>query len=69
MLVTGISIYFTVLCTLKLMQSERVSIVMAVYSGIIMIGTSTYFGAIDFVGAALILLGIIFIVKNIVDFI
>ena len=64
MLVTGLSIYLTVLYTVKLMQRERVSIVMAVFSGIVTIGTSHYFGSGDFVGAALILLGIILIVKK-----
>jgi len=64
MIVTGLSMYFTILCTVKLMQKQRVSIVMSVVSGIVMIGTSSYFGMIDFVGATLIFLGIVFIIKK-----
>lgn len=56
--------YFTVIWTVKLIQRERVSIVMSVMSGIIMLGTTSYFTSTDFVGATLILIGIIFILKK-----
>lgn len=64
MIIGGGVMYFTVIWTVKLMQGERVSIVMAVLSGIIMLGTSSYFTSTDFVGALLILIGIIFILKK-----
>jgi hypothetical protein len=64
MVVGGAVMYFTVIWTVKLMQRERVSIVMSVMSGIIMLGTTSYFTSTDFVGAALILIGIIFILKK-----
>lgn len=37
---------------------------MAVMSGIIMLGTTPYLASTDFVGALLILIGIIFILKK-----
>lgn len=37
---------------------------MTVMSGLVMIGTSSYFGVMDFIGAGLILFGIIFIFKK-----
>ena len=64
MIVAGILVYFTVLCTVKLMQKERVSIVMAIFSGIFVLATSSYWGSTDFVGAMLILMGIILVVKR-----
>lgn len=64
MLITGISMLFTILLTVKLMQSERVSIVMGVMSGVIMIGTTKYLGLLDFTGAALIIVGIALVVKK-----
>ncbi len=64
MAVTGLTIYFTVLCTVKLMQNERVSIVMAIFSGIFVLGSSSFWGTTDFIGAILILLGIVFVVKK-----
>jgi hypothetical protein len=64
MAVTGLTIYFTVLCTVKLMQNERVSIVMAILSGIFVLASSSYWGTTDFIGAILILLGIVFVVKK-----
>lgn len=64
MAIGGAVMFFTVLWIVKLMQGERVSIVTSVMSGIIMLGTSTYFGSTDFIGALLILIGIIFILKK-----
>jgi Ca2+/H+ antiporter len=51
MIVTGFTMLATVILTVKLMQSERVSVVMGVMSGIIMLGTSSYLGFFDFRGS------------------
>ena len=64
MAVTGVSMLFTILLTVKLMQGERVSIVMAVMSGIIMLGTSSYLRMVDFIGAGVILVGIALTIKK-----
>jgi hypothetical protein len=65
MLATGLSVLFTIVLTAKLMQTERVSIVVASLSGIIMIGTSRYeSGVIDIVGAVLILAGIVWMIQK-----
>lgn len=64
MILTGVSMLFTILLTVKLMQGERVSIVMAVVSGIIMMSTSSYFGPLDFIGATVIAVGVIFVIKK-----
>ena len=64
MIITGVSVYFTVLCTVKLMQKERVSIVLTLFSSIFVLATSSYWGTTDFIGAALILLGILFVIKK-----
>jgi hypothetical protein len=64
MIVTGVSMLFTIVLTVKLMQSERVSIVMGVMSGIMMVGTSSYLGTFDFIGAAIILVGIALVIKK-----
>ncbi len=37
---------------------------MGVISGLIMIGTSQYLGLLDFIGAAMIIVGIAFVVKK-----
>lgn len=64
MVIGGVVMYFTVVWTVKLMQGERVSIVMAVMSGIIMLGTSSYFISAHFIGGLLILVGIVFVLKK-----
>lgn len=64
MIIMGVSMLLTVLLTVKLMQGERVSIVMAVMSGIIMLGTSSYTGSMDFIGCIIILLGVILVIKK-----
>lgn len=64
MILTGVSMMFTILLTVKLMQGERVSIVMAVMSGLIMLGTSSYFRMVDFVGAGVIFVGVALTVKK-----
>jgi drug/metabolite transporter (DMT)-like permease len=64
MIVTGFTMLATVILTVKLMQSERVSVVMGVMSGIIMLGTSSYLGFFDFAGAIVILVGIALVIKK-----
>lgn len=64
MIVTGVTLLFTILLTVKLMQGERVSIVMAVMSGIIMVGTSSYMRMIDFIGAGTIFVGVALVIKK-----
>jgi hypothetical protein len=64
MIITGVSMLFTILLTVKVMQNERVSIVMAVMSGIIMIGTSSYVRMVDFIGAGIVFVGVALTVKK-----
>ena len=65
MIITGFSVLFTILITIKLMQSERVSIVVASLSGILMIGTSHYgAGVIDVIGAVMIITGLVWMIKK-----
>ncbi len=64
MIVTGITMLFTILLTVKLMQTERVSIVMAIMSGVIMLGTSSYLRMVDFIGAGIIGVGVAFVIKK-----
>ncbi len=65
MIVTGLSLLFTIVLLIKLMQYERVSIVVASISGIVLVGTSHYTGGfIDFVGAFMIISGLIWMIKK-----
>lgn len=64
MIVTGFTMLITIVLTVKLMQSERVSVVMGVMCGIIMLGTSTYLGVLDYIGAILILVGVALVIKK-----
>ena len=64
MIVTGVSMLFTILLTVKLMQGERVSIVMAVMSGLIMLGTSSYSRMVDFIGGGIIVMGVALTAKK-----
>lgn len=64
MIIGGLTILFTTLCTIKLMQTERVSVVMGVMSGIMMIGTSTFNSTYDYAGSLIILVGVGWIIKK-----
>jgi hypothetical protein len=64
MLAFGVVLLFTVIITIKLMQLTRVSVVMGVFSGLLIIGTSTYVSGIDYLGLALILVGVIMLIKK-----
>jgi len=46
MIICGLLMLVTVVLTVKLMQSARVSVVMGVLSGILMIGTTVAFGTL-----------------------
>lgn len=62
--VCGLTLLVTIMLTIKLMQTERVSVVMGVMSGLVMIGTSAFGKYIDWVGAVLILVGVTILVKK-----
>lgn len=64
MLVGGVTILFTTVTTIKLMQTERVSVVMGVISGILMVGTSDFSSKFDYVGIVIILIGVVWIIKK-----
>lgn len=64
MIIGGITVLFTTVCTIRLMQTERVSVVMGVMSGIIMIGSSIFDSTIDYVGGAFILVGVGLLIKK-----
>lgn len=64
MIIGGVTVLFTTVCTIKLMQSERVSVVMGVMSGIIMIGSTIYDSTWDYVGAVVILVGVGLLIKK-----
>jgi hypothetical protein len=64
MIVCGFTVLITTVLTIKLMQNERVSVVMGVMSGILMIGTSTFGSTYDFLGAGIILIGVGLIIKR-----
>lgn len=64
LVVGGFVMLFTVLVGIKLMQDGRVSVVMAVTSGIVMIGTASYTSSIDVVGLLLIAAGIVLLIKK-----
>ena len=64
MLISGVTILFTTVLTIKLFQTETTSIVMAVTSTILMIGLCPFNDAFDIVGAVLAIVGVIVILKK-----
>lgn len=64
MLIGGLVLLVTVVLSIKLMQDGRLSVLLGVTSGIIMIGTSSFGHVIDWVGAGLILVGIVLLIKK-----
>lgn len=64
MILCGFLLFLTVLLTIKLMQTARVSVVMGITSGLLMIGTANYIYFIDFIGLGLIGVGILMIIKK-----
>jgi len=55
---------FTLTATIRLMQAARVSVVMGVLSGLLMVGTSVYTGTLDYIGLVMIGIGVIMLVKQ-----
>ena len=64
MIVCGLLLLVSILLTIKLMQTARVSVVMGITSGLLMAGTASYIYFIDYVGAILIGVGILMIIKK-----
>ena len=64
MIICGFTVLFTVIITIKLMQSERVSVTMGVLSGLVMIGTSSYLYGSDIIGCILIVVGCALLIKK-----
>ena len=60
----GFLLLLTMLMTIKLMQSARVSVVMGITSGLLMMGTASYILWMDYVGLLLIGVGILMIIKK-----
>ncbi len=64
MIVFGGVLLFTVIVIIKLMQKVRVSVVMGVLSGLLIVGTSSYVSGIDYIGFVLVILGIGMLLKQ-----
>lgn len=64
MIVGGVTLLFTTVLTIKLMQTERVSVVMGVMSGLLMIGTCDFSTTLDYIGIVVILVGVALIIKK-----
>jgi len=64
MIICGFVMIYTIAATIRLMQQARVSVVMGVFSGLMMVGTSAYTGTIDYIGLILIAMGVILLVKQ-----
>jgi hypothetical protein len=64
LVVGGCVMLFTILGGVKLMQEGRVSVVMAVTSGIVMLGTAAYTSTIDIVALVLIAAGIAMLINK-----
>lgn len=64
LVIGGFVMLFTILAGIKLMQNGRVSVVMAVASGIVMMGTSAYINNLDIFAGLLILGGVAMLVKK-----
>jgi hypothetical protein len=59
----GFSVYFNFLLMIKLMQSQRVSMVMGVTSGIIIMSATNFVTVSDYVACLMILLCILVLLK------
>jgi hypothetical protein len=65
MIVKELSLLSTIVLLIKLMHYEQFSILLASVSGIVVVGTSRYTaGFIDFVGAFMIISGLIWMIKK-----
>lgn len=64
MILCGFFMLYTLMATIRLMQAARVSVVMGVLSGLLMVGTSVYTQTLDYVGLGLIGVGVIMLIKQ-----
>jgi hypothetical protein len=64
LLIGGLIMLFTMLVIIKLMQAGQVSVVMAVLSGIVMLGTSAYINNLDIIAAILVIGGVAMLIKK-----
>lgn len=64
MIVTGVTMLITLVLLVHLMQHERVSVTVAVISGIMMVGTTSYTHPLDYIGAVVIILGVGLMLKK-----
>ena len=63
LLALGFSIYFNLLLMVKLMQSQRVSMVMGVTSGIIIMSATSFITVSDYIACLTIVLSILVLLK------
>lgn len=64
MAIGGFAMCFTVVSAVKLMQNGQASVVTGITSGIIMAGTASYVGSMDFIGLLLVAGGIVMLIKE-----
>lgn len=64
MILSGFVLLVAIVLTIKLMQMARVSVVMAVTSGVFMITMSSIASGLDYFGALCIVLGIGLLIKK-----
>jgi hypothetical protein len=60
----GALLLFTVIIVIKLMQQVRVSVVMGVLSGLLIVATTSYVNGMDYIGFVLVILGIGMLLKK-----
>ena len=63
LLALGFSMYFNLLLMVKLMQSKRVSMVMGVTSGIIIMSATSFITVSDYIACLTIVLSILVLLK------
>jgi hypothetical protein len=63
LLALGFSMYFNLLLMVKLMQSQRVSMVMGVTSGIIIMSATSFITVSDYIACLTIVLSILVLLK------
>jgi len=64
MIVCGVLMLLTVVVMVRLMQMVRVSVVVGVMAGILMAGTSSYVSGKEYIGVALIGIGVAMLLKT-----
>jgi hypothetical protein len=63
LIVLSFSVYFNLLLIIKLMQSQRVSMVMGVMSGIVIISATEFNSVNDYVACLTIILSVLVLLK------